>query len=255
MGALHFAHLSLVKRAKHENDITVASIFVNPTQFGPKEDFNRYPRPFENDRRMLTRERVDVLFAPSKEQMYGNMPLTEVSVKTITDTLCGAPSARGPQHFVGVATVVAKLFNIVRPTRAYFGMKDFQQIRVIEQMNDDLNMGVSIVRCPTVREPDGLAMSSRNAYLSPAERAQAPRLYQALQAGRKLLRSRSRMSPRAVCHKVKSILVSHPSFKIDYIELVDPVTLKRRTESKRPVLLAAAVFLGRTRLIDNILVR
>lgn len=254
MGALHAAHLSLVKRSKRENSVTVVSIFVNPTQFGPNEDFARYPRPVKRDRQLLRKERVDILFAPSPKDMYRAEPGTEIVVPGLINHLCGAPTARGPQHFIGVATVVAKLFNIVRPTRAYFGLKDFQQVRVIEQMNVDLNFGTDIIRCPTMREHDGLAMSSRNAYLDPAERAQAPRLYRALQHGRKLLTSRPPMSPRAVCKNVRSILTAHPKFKIDYIEVVDPMTLKRRTTFQKPVLLAAAVYLGRTRLIDNVLV-
>jgi len=153
-----------------------------------------------------------------------------------------------------VATIVAKLFNIVRPTRAYFGMKDFQQVRVIERMNEDLNFGVKVVRCPTVREADGLALSSRNAYLSREERTAAPLLHQALQRGAKLLRSTPGISPRALCRKVQSVLESNPHFKIDYVELVSPETLQRIGTIRRPALLAAAVFLGKTRLIDNILV-
>ncbi len=254
MGALHAAHLSLVKRSKRENDFTVVSIFVNPTQFGPKEDFSKYPRPFQADKKMLTRLGIDVLFHPTPHEMYPNGNSTRVRVSNLTDTLCGSPTSRGPEHFVGVATVVAKLFNIVRPTRAYFGMKDFQQVRVIEQMNEDLDLGVRIVRCPTMREPDGLAMSSRNLYLSVSERAQAPRLYRALQLGAKLLTSRARMGPRAVVTKLHELLSAPPAFRIDYIELVDAGTLTRLTSVKRPAVLAAAVFLGLTRLIDNIVI-
>jgi pantoate--beta-alanine ligase len=243
-----------VKRAKRENKIVIASIFVNPTQFGPDEDFSRYPRPIHKDINLLKSMGVHALFLPTKEMMYTASAATEVKVKGLTDTLCGSPTSRGPQHFIGVATVVAKLFNLVRPTNAYFGMKDFQQLRVIEQMNQDLDFGIRIVRCPTFREPDGLAMSSRNAYLSPMKRAQAPRLYRALQLGRKLLRSRPQMSPQAVCKRLSLLLQAHPSFKIDYIDMVHPITLKRLKRSQRPALLAAAVFLGNTRLIDNILI-
>lgn len=255
MGALHEAHLSLVKRSKRENEITVASIFVNPTQFGPKEDFKAYPRPWDKDHRALIKAEVDVLFAPSPKVLYTPAYSTEVSVKKLTNTLCGAPASRGPQHFVGVATVVAKLFNCVRPTRAYFGLKDYQQLRVIEQMNEDLNFGIKIVRCPTMREKDGLAMSSRNAYLSAAERREAPRLFRALQSGRKLLTSSPRMSPRAVCKHIQSVLKKNPSFIIDYVELVDAVTLQRVSKLQFPILLAVAVRLGCTRLIDNIVVQ
>ncbi|MCG3205468.1 MAG: Pantothenate synthetase [Elusimicrobia bacterium] len=255
MGALHEAHLSLIKRSKRENKFTVVSIFVNPTQFGPREDFKRYPRPFKADVRLLNSVGVDVLFAPSQDVMYGSNHVTEVRVKKLTNTLCGAPRSRGPQHFVGVATVVAKLFNIVRPHKAYFGMKDFQQLRMIEQMTEDLNWDVKIIRCPTLREADGLARSSRNVFLSPRERRQAPRLFQALQQGRKLLTSRAHMSPRAICKKISHLLSVHPSFKIDYIEMVDPATLEPMKVRRRPALLAAAVFMGRTRLIDNILIK
>jgi pantoate--beta-alanine ligase len=255
MGALHAAHLSLLKRAQRENNMTVASIFVNPTQFGPKEDFTSYPRPFKRDARLLRSLGVDALFAPPNRAMYASGHSTEVRILGLTDTLCGAPGSRGAAHFSGVATVVAKLFNLIRPARAYFGMKDFQQLRVIEQMTEDLDFGIRVVRCPTLREKDGLAMSSRNSALSPLERAQAPRLYRALQLGRKLLTSRSQMSPQAVCDKLSFLLSAHPSFKIDYIEMVDPVTLQRlKYPKQRSVLLAAAVFLGRTRLIDNILI-
>lgn len=254
MGALHTAHLSLVEKSKRQNRLTVASVFVNPTQFGPKEDFSKYPRPFRNDVRLLKSKGVDVLFAPTPQEMYRPPVFTEVHVKGLTGTLCGAPTSRGPQHFVGVATVVAKLFNLVRPTKAYFGLKDFQQVRVIEQMTQDLNLGVRVVRCPTLREKDGLAMSSRNTYLTPSERQQAPRLYRALQHGRKLLRSQPQMSPNAVCGQLEKLLKAHPAFKIDYIEMVDSVTLRRLKKPQRSALLAAAVFLGKTRLIDNILI-
>lgn len=254
MGALHAGHLSLVKQAERSNDVLVASIFVNPLQFGPNEDFARYPRTWAQDRILLAKGGIDAVFLPTPVAMYKEGHVTTVVVKKLTDRLCGAPTSRGPQHFIGVATIVNKLFNVVQPTNAYFGMKDFQQLRVIEQMVDDLNIPVRIVRCATMREPDGLAMSSRNAYLSPSDRAQAPRVYLALQQGIKLLRSRSFMSPRAVCQHVASILAAHPPFRIDYVELVDPVTLQPLKQTQTPALLAAAVFLNKTRLIDNILI-
>ena len=255
MGALHAGHISLMRRAAKSNDVVVASVFVNPTQFGPKEDFSRYPRPWTKDRFLLKRAGVDVVFLPTSASMYRSGHSTAVSVKDLTQTLCGAPTSRGPAHFEGVATVVTKLLNIVAPTNAYFGMKDFQQLRVIEQLVVDLNLSVKIVRCPTFREPDGLAMSSRNAYLSPPDRAQAPRLYRALQAGVKLLRSPAFMSPRAVCRQIASTLAAHPPFRIDYIELVDSVTLQPLESFRAPAVLAAAVFLGKTRLIDNIYIK
>jgi pantoate--beta-alanine ligase len=255
MGALHEGHLSLVKRSFRDNSLTIASVFVNPTQFGPQEDFSRYPRPYARDRRLLAGAGVDALFAPSPKAMYPDGFETTVTVGGLTDTLCGAPSSRGPAHFAGVATVVAKLFGIVRPDRAYFGMKDFQQVRVIEQMNDDLNLGVRVVRCGTVREPDGLAMSSRNAYLSVEERALAPLLHVSLQQGAKLLLSKRSMSPKALIGAVRDVLSSTPKIRIEYVQLVDPVTLQTLKAARRPALLAAAVRIGNTRLIDNILVR
>ena len=255
MGALHAGHLSLVRRCRRENNFTIASIFVNPTQFGPKEDFKRYPRPFTKDLRALTEAGVDALFAPSPRAMYPEGFSTTVTVAGLTDHLCGAPTSRGPAHFAGVATVVAKLFGIVRPTQAYFGLKDYQQVRVIEQMAADLNLGVKVVRCPTVREGDGLAMSSRNAYLSVEERALAPRLYVSLQQGAKLLHSKRSSSSEAVTGAVRNVLASTPEIRIEYIELVHPITLQPLNEARPPALLAAAVHIGRTRLIDNLLVR
>jgi pantoate--beta-alanine ligase len=255
MGALHAGHLSLVRRARRENNFTIASIFVNPTQFGPREDFSRYPRPFARDVRALTEAGVDALFAPTPKTLYPAGFATTVTVAGLTDHLCGAPSSRGPAHFAGVATVVAKLFGVVKPNNAYFGLKDFQQVRVIEQMTADLNLGVRVVRCPTVREKDGLAMSSRNAYLSVEDRALAPRLYVSLQRGAKLLHSQRSISSEAVIGAVRNALASTPEIRIEYIELVHPSTLQPLPEARCPALLAAAVHIGRTRLIDNILVR
>ncbi len=254
MGALHRGHMALVERSLRENDVTVASIFVNPTQFGPKEDFSRYPRPFTADKQLLSAAGVDLLFAPTPRDMYTAGYSTTVTVAGVTDTLCGALTSRGPGHFAGVATVVAKLFGIVRPTRAYFGLKDFQQVRVIEQMTEDLNLGVRVVRCPTVREHDGLALSSRNAYLSPAERALAPNLYVSLQQGAKSLASPRQMRAKDVVRAVQKSLSNTPEIRIEYVEMVDPVSLQRLSLGRRPALLAAAVRLGKTRLIDNILV-
>lgn len=254
MGALHAGHGSLIHRARRETKTVVASIFVNPTQFRPGEDFQRYPRPRAADVAFLTRNRVSFLFAPRRNSMYPDDHDTDVRVHRLTQTLCGAPRSRGPAHFVGVATVVAKLFNLVRPERAYFGMKDFQQLRVIEQMNRDLNFGIRIVRCPTVREPDGLAMSSRNAYLSSDSRRAAPGLYRALQRGRKLLRSRSASNLRSVRQTIVSLLKAIPNSKLEYLELVDSETLQPVQRKSGAVLIAAAVRLGDVRLIDNVLV-
>jgi pantoate--beta-alanine ligase len=255
MGALHEGHLSLVRQSIQENDVTIVSIFVNPIQFGPKEDLKRYPRPLQKDRRLLAGLKVDGLFAPSVKSMIGQEILTKVSVHPLNEFLCGAPQFRGHSHFDGVATIVAKLFNIVSPQRAYFGLKDFQQVRVIEQMVKDLNIPVEIVRCPIVRERDGLAMSSRNQYLSPRERTLAPYIYRSLQSGRKLLRSHPNMSLKAISSQIKNQLKKIPEFKIEYIEFVDPQSLEGLRQKKGAVLLAAAVRLGTTRLIDNLLIK
>ena len=255
MGALHRGHLSLIEKSQKENSLTVVSLFVNPTQFGPNEDFKKYPRPWRRDLALLKQHHVKYLFAPTTNSLYASgHPMTTVHVEGVTQALCGLPQFRGPEHFHGVATVVAKLFHVVRPTRAYFGMKDFQQVRVIETMTEDLNFGLQIVRCTTVRESDGLALSSRNTYLSPEERRLAPKVYAALQYGRKLLRSRTTMSPQAICQQVRKKLASTSEFKIEYCELLHPDSLQTLRSLKGSKLLAVAVRLGTTRLIDNILV-
>jgi pantoate--beta-alanine ligase len=187
--------------------------------------------------------------------MYPSNYATSVSVSGLTEVMDGAPTSRGPGHFRGVTTVVTKLFNLVRPHRSYFGMKDFQQIRVLERMTEDLNFDMKIVRCPTIREKDGLAMSSRNAYLSPSERALAPQFHLALQQGRKLLRSPRRLKPSDVRRGIETHLKAHAGIRIEYVELVNPDTLQPVRDLKGPVLLAAAIRIGRTRLIDNLLVQ
>jgi len=254
MGALHKGHMALLDRAKKENDIVVASIFVNPRQFGPQEDFKNYPRTWRKDCRKLRQKAIQILFAPDQNSMYPSHYATEVSIRGLSEVLCGDLAHRGPGHFKGVATVVSKLFNLIRPQKAYFGLKDYQQMRVIEQMNQDLNLGVKIVRCPTVRESDGLAISTRNQYLSPSHRVLAPGLYRALQYGRKLLISSRKLKPPNVRRKIKTVLDSIPHTKVEYVELVDPQTLKRAVPGQRPVLIASAIRLGSTRLIDNMLV-
>ncbi len=255
MGALHDGHISLVNRSKRENPKTIVSIFVNPTQFGPKEDFKKYPRPWKKDFALLKKAGVDVVFMPEADEMYPPNDTTRIEVKGVSETLCGSPTSRGPGHFIGVATVVNKLFNLVAPTHAYFGLKDYQQVRVIEEMVKDLHMNVKIVRCPTVREVSGLARSSRNAYLSTPEKALAPALYHALQAGRKLLTSPSRMDPQIVRRRLIGLLKkTAPNATLDYLELVDPQTLQRTNSKSGPILIAAALKIGTTRLIDNILV-
>lgn len=255
MGALHEGHLSLIRRSQRENKLTVVSIFVNPTQFGPNEDFKRYPRPWKKDFGLLKKIGVSAIFLPQTKEMIPVDYTTTVTVKGLNRVLCGAPPSRGPGHFDGVATIVCKLFNIVRPTRAYFGLKDYQQVRIIESMVCDLNMDVQVVRCSTLREKNGLALSSRNLYLNQAERFVAPLFYTALQYGRKLLTSKLKMTPQEIRRKVRRQLTSIPTSRVEYVELVNPTTLQSIKVHQRPVVLAAAIRLGQTRLIDNITIK
>ncbi len=248
MGYLHEGHLSLVRRAREENDIVVVSIFVNPTQFGPNEDYERYPRDEARDRELLKAEGVDYLFLPSVEEMYPKGYSTFVEVEGLTEGLCGA---RRPGHFRGVVTVVTKLLNIVQPTRAYFGEKDYQQLQVIKRLVKDLNIPVEIVGCPIVREKDGLAMSSRNTYLSSEERESALSLYRGLKLAEELFEKGER-NPEVIKERVREYILSHPHVKkIDYVEIVDPESLKPVNEVKEGDVIALAVFVGNTRLIDN----
>lgn len=247
MGALHEGHASLMRRARADEDIVIVSLFVNPLQFGPGEDLNSYPRDFESDARLAQAESVDLIFAPSVEEMYPRENLTTVSVAGLTERLCGAYR---PGHFDGVCTVCAKLFNIVQPNRAYFGEKDYQQLQVIRRMVADLNFPIGIVGVPTVREPDGLALSSRNRYLTAEERAAAPALYRALQAGAEAVRSGA-TGPQAEV-VVAEALRPEPLFTLQYVSAVHPETLEPATWAGPPMVLAAAAFLGRARLIDNI---
>lgn len=250
MGALHEGHLSLVRRARMENDLVIASIFVNPTQFGPNEDYSKYPRVFEQDIRLLKAAKIDAVFAPTPQDMYPAGFTTSIDVVALRQTLCGPFR---PGHFQGVATVVAKLFELVRPTRAYFGEKDYQQVQVIRQMIDDLRMPVRLVACPTVREADGLAASSRNRYLSRKEREEAVKLYQALYLGRELVEQHVFSETAKLLARLTQVLKTIPGVKIDYLSLVDPVTLQPFKRVQRPALLAAAIRIGKTRLIDNVL--
>lgn len=254
MGYLHPGHASLLKRARDENDIVVLSIFVNPLQFGPNEDFARYPRDAKRDLALAEAERTDLVFMPDVAEMYPRPIRTTVSVSGLTDTLCGASR---PGHFDGVATVVSKLLHIVDPDRAYFGMKDAQQVAVIRQMADDLNMRAAIVPCPTLREPDGLAMSSRNVYLSPEERRQALVLSGALDRVDGWLRE-----PGMTLERLRGRIVDHirtaPLAVIDYVEIVAYPDLHPpadwRSGDGTPLLVALAVKFGQTRLIDNKLI-
>lgn len=251
MGALHQGHMSLVQRAKQLADSVVVSIFVNPLQFGPREDYGRYPRCPQRDRRLLEAAGVDCLFRPSVRAMYPAGFATWVDVERLTRYLCGASR---PTHFRGVTTVVAKLLNIVQPHVAVFGQKDAQQAVVIGRMVRDLNMDTRIVLAPTVREPDGLAMSSRNAYLTPRQRQQAPILYRSLRLVRSLVRSGER-DAATLCQAIRRLIESQPEARIDYVEIVDTRELAPVQRLSGDVLIAVAVFFDRTRLIDNIRLR
>ncbi|MDA8084507.1 MAG: pantoate--beta-alanine ligase [Nitrospiraceae bacterium] len=253
MGALHEGHLSLMKRAQRENDSVVVSIFVNPAQFAPAEDFAAYPRDIDNDLVKLRDLGIDSLFVPDNSLMYPSGFSTSVEVGGLSDRLCGLYR---PGHFRGVATVVAKLLNIVGPTRAYFGQKDFQQTVVIRRMVKDLNMDAEIVVCPTKREEDGLAMSSRNRYLNPQERTAAASLYRAMTLVSEDLRSGTK-SPAALKEMLHAALAKEPLITgIDYAGIFHPETLDELQETGRlrEVLIAVAARLGKTRLIDNIVV-
>ena len=244
MGALHEGHASLMRAAVHD-DSAVLSIFVNPTQFAPHEDFDRYPRTFEADCALAASIGMDAIYAPSVAAMYPEGYATYVEVERLGEGLCGRSR---PHHFRGVCTVVTKLFAAVLPDRAYFGQKDAQQCAIIRRMARDLDLGVEIVEMPIVREPDGLAMSSRNRYLSPEERTQALCLSRALEAARELLESGERSSIR-VCDRVRTEM---QVVEIDYVELVDAESLAPVNQIAAPVLLAVAAHVGKTRLIDNL---
>lgn len=251
MGAFHEGHLSLIRRARRENDVAVVSVFVNPAQFGPGEDLSRYPRPWPRDKRLAAAARVDVVFRPPARGLYPADYGTWVDVEALSHPMEGAFR---PGHFRGVATVVAKLFQLVLPTRAYFGQKDFQQLRVIQRMVRDLHIPVAVVPCPTVREKDGLAMSSRNAYLTPPQRRFAAGIQLALQAAGEVIKSRSSVSSTAALRKARAVLRRIPGARVDYLRVADPATLQPQAKVRGRVLVAAAVRLGRARLIDNLLV-
>jgi len=248
MGALHEGHLALVRRARSENESVIVSIFVNPTQFGPQEDFATYPRDFQRDLNLLRAEGVDVVFAPEAEEMYPPGFSTWVEVEGLTERLEGAFR---PGHFRGVATVVAKLFNITSPTRAYFGQKDAQQALVLKRMVADLNFGLELIVVPTVREPDGLAMSSRNVYLTPEERRSATILWRALSEAKKLWEEGERDAER-LRRQMRELIQSEPRAQLEYVSVADAESLEELSEIDRPALVSLAVRLGRARLIDNI---
>ena len=252
MGYLHEGHLTLMRRARQEQGLVIATLFVNPLQFGPQEDYADYPRDLERDCRLAESTGIDVLFAPSVDEMYpaGNGKiLSFVDVEQITATLCGASR---PGHFRGVATVVTKLFNIAEADVAYFGQKDAQQVAVIRRMTEDLNMNVKIVAVPIVREPDGLAMSSRNKYLAPAQRQAALVLSLSLERAASLLAAGERDSA-LILAAVRELIDQQPLAEIDYVSLVDPLSLAAIERVEQQALLALAVKFGKTRLIDNML--
>lgn len=249
MGYLHEGHLALVRWARAENSVVVVSIFVNPTQFGPSEDFDRYPRNIPCDLALLEKEGTDVVFMPSAEEMYPEGFSSWVVVEKVTERLEGHSR---PGHFRGVATVVNKLFNIVEPTKAYFGQKDAQQVVVIKKMVADLNMNLEIVVAPTLRESDGLAMSSRNVYLNPQERQAATVLFKALSLA-KSLREKGEKNAEIIREAMGALIKKEPLAEIDYISIADPQTLEELSTIDGPVLVSLAVRIGKTRLIDNIL--
>jgi pantoate--beta-alanine ligase len=247
MGYLHEGHLALVKQARIENSAVIVSIYVNPTQFGPREDFGAYPRELNRDLELLRGEGVDIVFVPSGDEMYPPEFSSWVDVEKVTERLEGASR---PGHFRGVATVVAKLFNIVQPTKAYFGQKDAQQVVVIKRMVADLNMGIEIVVVPTVRESDGLAMSSRNIYLSLGARQAATILFKALTLARQL-REGGEKDAGKIRRQMTSLIQKEPLAQVDYVSVADPETLEELDLIDRPALASLAVRIGKTRLIDN----
>lgn len=249
MGALHEGHLKLVKESKNKNDVTIVSIFVNPAQFSPTEDLDKYPRPFEEDKKLLEREKVDYLFSPDAKIVYPNDFQTYVTSNKWGNILEGKSR---PGHFSGMATVVIKLFNLIQPTNAYFGQKDFQQSVIIKQMVRDLNLPMNINVVPTVRDQDGLALSSRNIYLNSQERLQALNLYQSLLLGKKLIFSGNK-NVQMIKTAIKNYLQKYKLIRLDYIEICNPKNLLPvKIAAKKSVILIAA-YVGKTRLIDNII--
>jgi pantoate--beta-alanine ligase len=251
MGFLHEGHLALVREAKRRGHRLVVSIFVNPSQFAPHEDLSTYPRDFEHDRELLEKEGVDVIFHPAVAEMYPDGYQTRIQVEYLSARLCGAFR---PGHFQGVATVVAKLFNIVQPHTAVFGCKDYQQLQVVRRMAKDLNLAVDIVDHPTVREPDGLAMSSRNAYLNPAERQAALCLSRSLRRAECLVKSGERRAA-AILERVRSEIAAEPLARLEYASLSDPESLVEIEELRESAVLALAVWIGKVRLIDNVMLQ
>jgi len=251
MGALHEGHLSLIRSSKHDNDITVATIFVNPAQFGPREDFKEYPRDVDGDLNKLSSVKADIVFLPEANEIYPDGHTTSIDIGGIGNILCGASR---PGHFNGVAMIVVKLFNIIMPDKAYFGQKDFQQTVIIKKIVTDLNYNINIVVCPTVRENDGLAMSSRNAYLGREERNAAVILYRSLQLGKELMLSDAEDDVLRIKEKIKECITSDPLATIDYVEIVNTRNLEKIVNITFPSAICVAVKIGKTRLIDNIVI-
>jgi pantoate--beta-alanine ligase len=249
MGALHAGHIQLIETAREKSGFVVVSIFVNPLQFGPNEDFAKYPRALPADLEMCRKSGADLVFAPSPEEMYPVPQVTHVDVSRVSEHLCGVFR---PGHFRGVATVVLKLFNIVRPDRAYFGEKDIQQLAVVRRMVKDVNLPVEVVGVPTVREADGLALSSRNQYLSPDQRKVAPVLYRALQEAQRRVSAGEKDSSK-IRGAAMDVLRREPGIRVEYLEIVDPDEMQPVSTINAPVRIAAAIWVGSTRLIDNVL--
>ena len=250
MGFLHEGHKSLILKSVKENDKTVVSVFVNPTQFGPTEDLDKYPRDLEHDTELVTSAGADLIFNPSPAEMYPNHFTTTVNTTEVSEFLCGA---KRPVHFGGVCLVLIKLFNIVQPNKAYFGQKDAQQLAVVKRFVRDLNFDIEIIGCPIVRETDGLAKSSRNTYLSPEERKAATILYKSLCAGKALIENGERNSEK-VKDAIRNVLNTEPLAKVDYVEVVDNTNIQPIDTIKGEVLVAIAVYIGTTREIDNFII-
>lgn len=250
MGYLHEGHLSLIKKAVSENDRVVVSIFVNPTQFGPNEDYETYPRDIDKDSALCESAGADIIFHPEASEMYPEGACTYVNMTGLTDALCGKSR---PTHFQGVCTVVSKLFNITTPDNAYFGQKDAQQLAVIKRMVKDLNFDINITGCPIVREEDGLAKSSRNTYLNKEERKAALVLHKSITCGQSLVNDGER-NASVVINRMKDIINAEPLAKTDYVEIVDMNTMESVSVIKGEILCAIAVYIGKTRLIDNFIV-
>lgn len=250
MGFLHEGHLTLIKKARNENDVVVLSIFVNPLQFGPDEDYDSYPRDFERDRALAESEHVDFLFFPSVEEMYPSSPSIKITVEDRTNVLCGKSR---PGHFNGVATVLTKLFNIIMPHRAYFGLKDAQQVAVVDSLIKDFNFPIELRPVEIIREQDGLAKSSRNVNLRPDERLQAPVLYKSLQAARKSIENGER-NAQNITRIVSNIIETETNGLIDYVELYSYPQLKLLEQLSGTVIIAIAVKFSTVRLIDNLII-